>query len=224
STFGIHVPAVRREFAKFMNDCGAEVAVLDCVRPVLDAHGLSEDKDCGRFLEAWDELMSEAGVSESIVIHHMGHQNERARGDSRLLDWPDVNWRLLKANQAGQPKSADPFDLPADDYGGVRVFTANGRDVDIPRGALDFDPATRRYTYRDLGAANLAADTRWLKEILIAEPGLGVNKTIGRLKAVAHVPYKRAQSAIWCAIQEGTVEQADGPNKSKPLTWIGGPE
>ncbi|OBK72898.1 AAA family ATPase [Mycobacterium sp. 1274761.0] len=27
STFGIHVPAVRREFAKFMNDCGAEVAV-----------------------------------------------------------------------------------------------------------------------------------------------------------------------------------------------------
>ena len=66
------------------------------------------------------------------MVQHMGHLNERARGDSRLQDWPDAIWRLVR--ETDEPDSA-------------RYFKAYGRDVDIPEGRLSFDAATRRLTY-----------------------------------------------------------------------------
>ena len=62
----------------------------------------------------------------------MGHANERARGDSRLQDWPDVIWRLVRED---------------DDPASPRYFTAYGRDVSVAEGRLSFDPVTRRMSY-----------------------------------------------------------------------------
>ena len=97
STFDFRDETLRRHWLDELR--GSDFVILDCLRPVLDTFGLSEDKDAGKFLVAWDEFLADAGVGESVVAHHMGHTGERARGDSRLQDWPDVNWRIVKESQ-----------------------------------------------------------------------------------------------------------------------------
>ncbi|MGH3934869.1 MAG: AAA family ATPase [Pseudonocardiaceae bacterium] len=124
-------PALRAEWSAILRRLGAEVLILDCLRPVLDSLGLDENHDTGRVLVALDELAASAGVGEFALIHHMGHAGERSRGDSRLRDWPDAEWRIIRAD---------------DDPASPRFFTAYGRDVEVPETALQFDPATRRIT------------------------------------------------------------------------------
>ena len=126
SSFDLLDSATRGRWAAELG--AADVLVFDCLRPALDALGLSEDKEAGRFLEALDELVAEAGIGELVVVHHMGHSNERSRGDSRILDWPDAVWNLVK-------------EVP-DDPSSARYFTAYGRDVNQPEVRLsysDFD-------------------------------------------------------------------------------------
>ncbi|ORM37953.1 AAA family ATPase [Williamsia sp. 1135] len=149
SRFNILDARVRREWAAMLSDCGTAVVILDCLRPVLDALGLSEDKDAGRFLVAFDELLADAGATEAIVVHHAGHSNERARGDSRLMDWPDALWKLAAE------KVDDPF--------AARYFSALGRDVAEPEQRLSYDVPTRRLSIvaggsRRDAALTLAAD------------------------------------------------------------------
>jgi hypothetical protein len=124
--------AVRAWWAGELRRVGA--LVLDCLRPVLDALGLDENRDAGRFLTAFDALCAEAGVTEALVVHHMGHTGERARGDSRLRDWPDAEWRLIREQGDG---GREP------DAGAGRYFAALGRDVDVPEQAIAYDPRTR---------------------------------------------------------------------------------
>jgi len=133
SAFNILDAATRTRWAGHIG--AADVLILDCLRPALDALGLSEDKDAGRFLEALDELTREAGIAETLVVHHMGHQGERSRGDSRILDWPDAVWKLVRDAEDSDDASA----------GSVRRYlAAYGRDVDQGETLLSFDPVTRR--------------------------------------------------------------------------------
>lgn len=129
-SFNILNPDRRQQWAELFG--GADYLILDCLRPALDALGLDEHRDAGKFLVAFDALLAEAGITDALLVHHMGHAGERARGDSRLQDWPDVLWRLLRAN---------------DDPDSDRFFTAFGRDVDVPEGRLDFESQNRRLTY-----------------------------------------------------------------------------
>ena len=135
STFNILDAHVRTTWANAIRQAGATVVVFDCLRPILDALGLSEDKDAGRFLVAFDELLYEAGVTEALVVHHMGHGSDRSRGDSRLRDWPDVEWRLIRDDDEG-----------VDDPSAARYFVAYGRDVDHAESRLEFDGSTRALT------------------------------------------------------------------------------
>lgn len=125
-------------WARRLRELECEVLILDCLRPILDALGLSEDKDAGRFLTKFDELLTRAGVTDAVVIHHMGHTGDRSRGDSRLRDWPDAEWILARIVQ-DNPRSP-------------RHFQALGRDVDVPARRIDFNEASRRLT------AGMAAD------------------------------------------------------------------
>src|SRR5439155_26660583 len=122
AAFNIVDPGVRTMWAETLkaNDIG--YVVLDCLRPILDALGLDESHDTGRFLYFFDALLAEAGVLEALVLTHMGHGNERARGDSRLRDWPDVEWRLVREEET--------------DPSSTRFLTAFGRDVDVPESKL----------------------------------------------------------------------------------------
>ena len=106
--------------------------ILDCLRPCLDALGLDENHDAGRFLVALDALLTDAGIAEALVIHHMGHSAERSRGDSRILDWPDASWTLVR--ETNDPASA-------------RFIKAYGRDVEQPEQRLAYDATTRRLSF-----------------------------------------------------------------------------
>ncbi|MCA1707335.1 MAG: bifunctional DNA primase/polymerase, partial [Actinobacteria bacterium] len=114
SVFDIMDPSIRREWAALFRASEVRVLIVDCLRPLLDAVGLDEHRDAGRYLIALDELADSAGVGELIVVHHMGHNGERSRGDSRLRDWPDAEWSLMRYDE----NPASP-----------RFFRAFGRDV-----------------------------------------------------------------------------------------------
>ena len=121
----------RAQWAAWLRARNVRYVILDCLRPVLDALGLNEHTDVGRFFVAFDALLREAEIPEACIVHHMGHTNERSRGDSRLIDWPDVTAKLVRQD-----------DNPAS----PRYFSAYGRDVDIAESRLDYDSLTRRLT------------------------------------------------------------------------------
>lgn len=151
-TFDILDDHTRKEWASRL--AGTEYLILDCLRPILDALALDEHREAGRFLTAFDALCDQAGIEDSLVVHHMGHTGERSRGDSRLRDWPDVEWRLVRANE--EPDS-------------TRFISAYGRDVEQGEGQLIHDPATRHLAYvggdrRDAEAREALPD---ITEILV---------------------------------------------------------
>lgn len=173
STFDITDPDLRAEWARDLT--GADVIILDCLRPILDALNLDENHDAGRFLVAFDALLKEAGASEALVVHHMGHGAERSRGDSRINDWPDALWKLVR--------DKDEDDPTTDDLTGARYFSAFGRDVNVPQAELTYDPTTRRQTL-SAEAANRRVATqqrRYLRTeeavLAVVTANRGINKT-----------------------------------------------
>ncbi|MBD5832149.1 ATP-binding protein [Janibacter melonis] len=192
SAFNIVDPTTRSLWAQHLG--AADVLIFDCLRPALDALGLSEDKEAGRFLEAFDELTQEAGIPESLVVHHMGHAGERSRGDSRLIDWPDAGWRLVK-------------DAEDDDDQDVRrvYFTALGRDVNQPESLLAYQPHTRRLTV----AGGTRRDTRsntLLQPILTylaANPGVSGNAIEKAVEGKAVL----IRDALKTAVDQGLIQR-----------------
>ncbi|UAL31537.1 AAA family ATPase [Nocardioides rotundus] len=173
ATFDILDPDTRTEWAREL--AGHDVIILDCLRPVLDALNLSEDKDGGRFLVAFDALLAEAGANEALVVHHMGHHGERSRGDSRLQDWPDALWKLVRDKDADDDQLDDPT--------GSRYFSAFGRDVNVTQAELTYQPDTRHLTLGEAALTRREASARrrseQLDQAVIDAVGEhpGINKT-----------------------------------------------
>lgn len=154
ASFDLTDKVVRSQWAETIGP--ADVLIFDCLRPVLDALGLSEDKDAGRFLTLLSEMCGEANIGSLMVVHHMGHNGERARGDSAILGWPDANWRLVRETE---------------DEASDRFFSAYGRDVDVPEGRLSFDQEKRSSTYEGgtrsaVKAGRRAATAGFHKEVM----------------------------------------------------------
>lgn len=200
STFDILDPQVRSEWAQAIGP--ADVLIFDCLRPALDALGLDESHESGRFLEALDALMAEAGIGELLLVHHMGHTDERSRGDSRLEDWPDAKWRLLRSDGAGEA--------------GPRFFSAYGRDVDQPEAMLTFDPQTLRLgvaggtrsAQRDADLASAVVDA------VTDEPGINVN---GLKACLASYPGadKKLRGVVTRLQADGVLHVEPGPNNQQ---------
>lgn len=162
SAFNILDPELLAMWSEWLR--GYDVVVLDCLRPVLDALSLSEDHDAGRFLVAFDELLNRCGASEAVIVDHMGHNGDRTRGDSRKLDWPDVTWRIVRDKDVETP----------DDPSAERYFSAYGRDVDVTKGRLEYNSATRQLTYTGLPPAFAKAESLVpnVIQLLTKRPGL----------------------------------------------------
>lgn len=200
SSFDILDPETRAEWAESLK--GVDVVILDCLRPVLDALGLSEDKEAGRFLVAFDALLSQAGVSEAAVVHHMGHSGERSRGDSRILDWPDATWKLVRED--------------ADDPGSPRYFSAFGRDVEVSESRLAYDVETRHLSLTGGSRKESAADELMepLLELLEGNPeGMSGRQIEVALQGAG---YRQAdiRAAVKRASVLGRTFQSEGPRRS----------
>jgi AAA domain len=190
STFNILDAAIRAEWAHRIGE--TDVLILDCLRPVLDALGLSEATEAGRVLTAFDELMAEVHAAEGMVVTHMGHQNERARGDSRLRDWNDAEWTLVRGGDEADDDASRP-----------RFLSALGRDVSLPEGQLTFDAATRHLCYQ--GGNRIDQPVRDATPALLGlvrnEPGLSKAEVERRLGADHDIPQNTARAAIKAAIR-----------------------
>jgi len=206
STFDILDATVRQEWAGALREIGAEVVILDCLRPILDALGLDENTEAGRFLVAFDELLGMCGAAEAVVVHHMGHQGERSRGSSRLRDWPDVEWRLVRED--------------LDDPASARYFSAFGRDVEVPESLLSFDEDTRhlsiaggsRKKHKDEASARKALPA--VLEVIGAHAEGISGRKIEEAFSGASINRSDIRAAISLAINEQLVTTFSGPKRA----------
>lgn len=203
STFGIIDDHTRAQWAARL--AGTDFIILDCLRPCLDALGLSEDKDAGIFLTAFDALCKECGAGEATVVHHMGHTQERSRGDSRLLDWPDVLWKIVR----------DTDDEGNDIESGDRFFSAIGRDVSVAEAKLDWTPETRTLAICGGGRAEKKARNAIADIIdILSDPanadGLSQNRLVAKLKALGN-SRNAGRRAVQLAVEEAVLLTTPGP-------------
>lgn len=205
SSFAILDPSTRARWADHIGR--ADVLVFDCLRPALDALGLSEDKDAGRFLEALDELTHQAGIPESLTVHHMGHSGERSRGDSRILDWPDALWKLVK----------DAEDDDTSPGAVARYFSAYGRDVDVSQSLLGFDPLSRRLHIAGGSRSDHASRTALpdLLQVLAEHGGPASGRQVEALMADSPHAQKVVRAALKLAVADGYVTVTTGPRNAK---------
>lgn len=210
SAFNLLDARCRRDWSARLRDLGCDYLILDCLRPVLDALGLDENREAGRFLVPFDAMLAEAGVGDATLVHHMGHSGERSRGDSRLQDWPDVTWLISRA------KNSDGGDDPA----GLRYFSALGRDVYVPEGQLVLEPDGRRLTLT--GGSRTAVRTDAARRCIIAfllaeskedrKPNKSAIETA--VKAAGN-PLHVGREALGELARAGLVVAEDGPNNSQ---------
>lgn len=213
-TFDIRDDEIRAHWARQL--AGADVVILDCLRPLLDALGLDENRESGRFLVPFDALLHEAGASEALVVHHMGHRDERGRGDSRLQDWPDAGWKLVRDKDDDNPA--------LDDVTGSRYFSAFGRDVNVPQAELTYDESTRHLSLGEqaLNRRDATAHRRTIKaeEAVLAavhaQPGINVTKlrhdvrtlhAIGRNEDIDSAAERLVQRGLITRIPVGNMKQ-----------------
>jgi len=109
-----------------------------------------------------------------VVVHHMGHNGERSRGDSRIRDWPDAEWQLIREAEGNESTAS-------------RYFKAVGRDVAIEESLLAFDPSNRHLSIaggsRKDGKAGSAL-TPILDLLKSAAGGLSGNQIEGMLAGI----------------------------------------
>ena len=201
AAFNILDPGVRARWARLLRQHGCAYVLWDCLRPVLDALGLDEHREAGRVLTAFDALLREAEVDEAGVVHHMGHGAERSRGDSRLRDWPDVEWRLVRQD---------------DDPASPRFLSAYGRDVDVAESALTYDRVTRRLTIgggsrRDAAARDALGA---ILELLADSPRLSGRAIEDRIVASTEHPRASVRAGLKAGVRDGWVTTEQGPHRA----------
>jgi hypothetical protein len=206
SAFNLLDDRRRAEWATRLRDLRCSYLIVDCLRPVLDTLGLDEKHETGRFLVQFDALLGDADVTDALLVHHMGHEHERARGDSRLEDWPDGIWRMVREDH--------------DDPNSPRYFSAVGRDINVPEGRLSYDSVTRRLTYADgsrhdakTEAAKLAVITLLAKHANTDKPTLSKNEIEDELRG-EHTQ-KAIREGLTAAVGSGLVTETVGPRNAK---------
>lgn len=203
STFDIVNADVRAQWAAALRELDARYVILDCLRPVLDALSLDEKSEAGKFLVAFDELLGEADVPEALVVQHMGHQGERSRGDSRIQDWPDAIWTLVRDGE---------------DTNAARYLSAFGRDVDQREGRLMYDPATRQLTFTQSSRSDAGAEAA-LDDVLAVLGGEdeGISGRQVEAAVIERADHSRnaIRGALALALGGGLTEWRPGPKNSK---------
>jgi len=205
--------AQRRTWATHLRAVNAAVLIVDPIGPVLSALGIDESDSTGvgQVLWALDALAHEAGVDELFVVHHTGHEGERARGTSGFQGWPDAIWEMVK------DKSIEG--------GGRRALRASGRDVWLAETVLTLDRATRRLSLGtgSRAAARGAGHAEIIADIVRTEVGDRVagapGPTTNELKKAARdseigSKAQDAQDAIAAARRLGLVHTHKGPNSA----------
>ena len=193
----------RERWTRRLADLGCDYLILDCLRPILDALGLDENRDAGKFLVPFDAMLDSAGITNALVVQHMGHTGERSRGDSRLQDWPDAIWRLVRESE--EPDSG-------------RFFSAFGRDVNVAEGRLSFDNRRLIYTAGNRDEAKVEAAVVAVLTLLSGDAvhgGDGLSGSAIERDLGGDHTQKSIRAALRKLVNRGRVEVVDGPRRSR---------
>lgn len=157
----------------------------------------NDNSEVALFTDTIDVIKKRAGIHTFVMPVHTGRAEleegrERARGATRLDDWPDVRWLLTQDE-------------------GRRAFRAHGRDVDEPQTTLDYDDPTR--TYRATGVALRWEKSRNLEQrildVVVADPGISVR---GVLDALGDST--RNRDTLNRLVDAHVIRREDGPRSS----------
>lgn len=204
--FDITDDLLRAHWAQELKAANSDVVILDCLGPVMAACGLDEsvNADVGKFINAFESLLTEAGIAESMIVHHMGHTGERSRGASRLRDWPDVEWHLIREGQ--EDEYAPAPDVP-------RFFRAYGRDVTQPEQLLTYEPEFRWLSVGGEGNRTQVRKDRIARDIVkavITQPGISFRT----LQDVVRGKTDTVRATIKELTEAGTLVVVNGPNRT----------
>jgi AAA domain len=207
--FDILNPDRRGEWVRVLRSWAVKVLIIDPIGPLLAAYGFSENsnEDLAKVFAAIDALTTQAGIEETMLVHHMGHNGERSRGGSVFRGWPDAEWRLLR-------EEVKPGHQPPPD--GPRFFSAEGRDVALHETQLAYDHQYRALTVaggnRKQHAANrhMPAVLQTLKD----NPGLGRNELVKACQN-ADVPQGAARDSIKTLVESGKAHTYPGPRNAQ---------
>jgi hypothetical protein len=194
----------RAQLAGMMRDVEAEVVIVDPFGRAFNGDEQNNTTQVTRWLVALDEVVTQGGASELILVAHAGWGDGkgavRARGSSGLEDWPDVIVRYSR-ELSGAP----------------RFFEAEGRDVSIETDRLEYDASTRLLRMTGKGGALTArrsAKAETFREPILAivadMPGvsaLGIEKGLRRL--VPPIAFTRGDEAkaVSELVSEGLLER-----------------
>lgn len=118
-----------KEFAREVFPLRIECMILDPFSGAFIGDTNNND-EVKRFLLMLEEFKVLSGVTHLFIMAHAGNDASKPRGATTLRDHPDAIWSLYKDN---------------DD---IRYFKAEGRDVALDKGFLEFESSTGLLTFR----------------------------------------------------------------------------
>lgn len=201
-TWDIRDDDIRRQWATYLHEQNVGTLIVDPIGPVIHGLGIEENSnsEVGCFLAALDRLANEAGIDEYAAVHHAGHGvDQRARGASAFLGWPDATWQITRSEQGS-------------------FLSAEGRDVQLPETALVFDRTTRRLS---LGEGNRAVlrETQHGRAVLDAvtgTPGVVKSKLELAVRKATKTGAKPARDAIDAAVVADLIHFHDAVGRAIP--------
>lgn len=209
SAFNMLDASMRKRWAEALARLETRILTLDCLAPVLSGLGLDENsqRDVGAFLEGLSEMAYQAGIEELVIVHHMGHTGDRARGTSGLAGWPDAIWSLVRDKPEPAHKGAPVVEDPR----APRRFSAYGRDVDVAPEVIEYDATSGRIRV----PSALCKTTQYDRRIELVVAYIGDNdgaslRAIGRALQEGNETGRAVREAVDRAKNDGLVAVKPG--------------
>lgn len=216
---------VRDLLIRRLNEIDARALILDPLNPLLAGAGVDENasSDVARWFNALKEVEQASPIEDTMLVHHFGHNGERGRGSSKFMDHPDALWTYTVED------TPDPGDDDEDLLGQIdaapapRFLKAIGRDVELAKSRVEFDPATRVLNMPVVGGgasraaskrAQEAAKRAKLRDRITAEVGdlaeITFNALFNRIKGNKN-DFRAALDEL---IVSGDLVETPGSNRS----------
>ncbi len=191
-----------KEFAGQVSTFEVETLILDPLSGAFIGDTNNND-EVKRFFLLLEEFKALAGVKHLFVMVHAGNDATKPRGATTLRDHPDAIWSMTKSK------------------GDARFFKAEGRDVSLDEGILNYDESTGLLTFLP-GLPRVPATsvmkTRFL-DFILSNPRCKASDIDAHFKGS-----KERKAAIRKElVDEGLVTVEEGARNAKYYTAVSNP-